>query len=400
MNIDTAQQIKDFNKGREKGPLKIKYRAMAEGPFRFFRGSCGLFYAELVKQYPFAASPNVWACGDLHIENFGSYKGNNRLVYFDLNDFDEALLAPVLWEMCRLTVSVQIAATETGFSKKEKMLLLNTLLVNYRNTLKKGKAIAIEKETATGLIKKLVNKVADRKEADLVKKRTERFNPEKLLVSEILFALPKPEKKALLFAFNKWLKDNSDKKFHAVDAGFRIAGTGSIGVKRYLFLAEYNNNPQKKLLVDVKQALPSAVNAYIKVPQPVWDNEAARVIAVQEMMQHVSPAFLSSFQYKDNWFVVKELQPMADKVNLSQTIKQPANVEVFLADLGVLTASAQLRSSGRKGSATADELVEFATAENWMKTLLEWTVSAAEQVNGDYAIYKKAWEDGFFAAKK
>ena len=40
-------------------------------------------------------SPVCWICGDLHIENFGSYKGDNRLVYFDLNDFDESILAPV-----------------------------------------------------------------------------------------------------------------------------------------------------------------------------------------------------------------------------------------------------------------------------------------------------------------
>ena len=398
MSIDVVQQIKEYNRGREKGPLKIKYKAMAESPFRFLRGSCSLFYEELVQQDPFATSPAVWACGDLHIENFGSYKGNNRLVYFDLNDFDEALLAPVLWEMSRLMVSVQIGAT--GFSKKEKTILLNTVLANYRNTLKNGKSIVIEKETARGLIKKLVNRVAGRKEMELVRKRTGSANADRLLVSSLLLALPKQEKKALINAFNDWLIGHSHKKFHAIDAGFRIAGTGSIGVKRYLVLLAYNNNPQKKLLLDIKQAIPSAVSAYIKIPQPAWDNEAARVIAVQEMMQHVSSALLSAFPYQDNWFVVKELQPMADKINLDQTIKQPGNVENYLADLGILAASAQLRSSGRKGSVTADELSDFANDQSWEKPLKEWTLSYAAQVNKDYAAYRKAWRAGFFASNE
>ena len=390
------ESIKTFNKDREKGPLQLKYKAMAESPFRFFRGSCGLFYAALAKQYPFPPSPAIWACGDLHIENFGSYKGSSRLVYFDLNDFDESLLAPALWELCRLTASVQIAAAEIGFSAKETTQLVNTLLFYYRQILKKRKPVDIERETASGLIKKLVNKVAERKEADLVKKRTDRENPDKLLVNDRLFVLPRPEKKALIASFNQWLAANAHEHLQAIDAGFRIAGTGSIGVKRYLLLLEVSNNRPKKLLIDIKQALPSSVNAYIDIQQPVWQGEAARIIGVQEMVQHVSPAFLSAFEYNSKWFVVKELQPMADKVNLSQAIKQPAQVENYIASLGMLTASGQLRSSGRKGSATADELGAFAETDNWESQLKDWSAAYAMQLTEEYNIYKNAWEKGFF----
>ena len=396
MSNDLLQQIKGYNKSREEAPLQLKYKVMAESPFRFFRGSCHLFYEELAKSYPFPASPSIWACGDLHIENFGSYKGSNRLVYFDLNDFDEALLAPALWEICRLLASVQIAATETGFSKKEKNKLVNTLLNSYRNTLINKKAVVIERETSRGLIKKLVTKVADRKEADLVKKRTVKTNPRKLVISERLYVLPKHEKKALISSFNKWMADNGHHRGEAIDAGFRIAGTGSIGVKRYLLLLQSNSHPQKKLLMDVKEAIPSAVSVYTGVQQPSWQNEAARIIDIQKMMQHVSPAFLSAFPYEDNWFVAKELQPMADKVNLSQTIKQPSYIENYLADLGVLTASVQLRSTGQQGSVTADELGDFAAGDAWMKILIEWAASYAEQVKQEYAIYKKAWLHGYF----
>jgi uncharacterized protein (DUF2252 family) len=396
VNTDIAQQIKDSNNGREKDPLKIKYKAMAESPFRFFRGSCQLFYQELFKQYPFPVSPAVWACGDLHIENFGSYKGTNRQVYFDMNDFDESVLAPALWEMCRLAASVQLAAEENGFSVKEKNNQVNTLLISYRHALKKGKPVVVERETARGLIRKLITKVADRKEMDLVKKRTDKVNPDKLLINERLFALLKPERKAIISSFNQWLADNAHKNIQAIDAGFRIAGTGSIGVKRYILLLVHTSSPQKKLLIDVKQAMPPAAGVYVNTTQPVWQHEAARIINVQEMMEHVSPAFLSAFQYNENWFVVKELQPMADKVNLAQTIKQPAHIESYLADLGILAASAQLRSSGRQGAVTADELYHFAANDNWINILTEWSAQYAAQAKQEYAVYKEAWQDGFF----
>ncbi|MES1226129.1 MAG: DUF2252 family protein, partial [Bacteroidota bacterium] len=348
---------------------------------------------------PFPASPAVWACGDLHIENFGSYKGSNRLVYFDMNDFDEALLAPALWEICRLVTSVQLATEESQLRVKEKNNMVRVLLDSYRHTLKKGKAIVIEQETATGLIRKLITRVADRKETDLVKKRTDKANPEKLLISDRLFPLTRPERKSIIGSFNEWLKDSGHSNVQAIDAGFRIAGTGSIGVKRYVLLLNHVNNPRKKLLIDVKQAMLPATVAYVNIPQPAWPNEAARIIAVQEMMEHVSPAYLSAFPYQENWFVVKELQPVADKVNLSQTIKQPEHVERYLADLGVLTASCQLRGSGRKGAVTADELYQFAGDKQWVNILTEWSAHYAEQLKKEYAVYKEAWQDGFFNSK-
>src|SRR5579871_154393 len=96
------QRILDFNEGRLPEMLQKKYAIMATNAFSFYRGTCHLFYEDLNKVKDFPDSPPAWICGDMHIENFGSYKGDNRLVYFDLNDFDEAILAPCLWEASRM----------------------------------------------------------------------------------------------------------------------------------------------------------------------------------------------------------------------------------------------------------------------------------------------------------
>lgn len=398
MKKAVTERIKSFNTVREKYVLPIKYKAMTQSSFGFFRGTCHLFYQDLLKNYPFPASPLTWICGDLHIENFGSYKGANHLLYFDMNDFDESICAPLLFEIARLLVSVELTAFEIKFSKKERSRLTQQLLHYYRGTLLKNKAQNIEKATATGLIKDCIDKVNKRKEKSLLAMRTNnKIKDAQLLTSDRLLPINKGEKKLLANEFTEWFCTTHAEGFRVTDAGFRIAGTGSIGVKRYLCLLENIKNPRKKKLIDVKQALPSCILQYKKLPQPVWQNEADRIIKTQEMMQHVSPAFLSSFQFKKEWYVAKEIQPASDKIIIRRSVKQDSHLPKYVADLGLITASAQLRSSGRLHVATADELKTFAESESWIPLLTEWCLQYAEQVKTDYVTFCKAWKAGFFS---
>ena len=100
-----SQRILAFNAALQQDRVQLKYQLLATDPFRFFRGTCHLFYEDLSK-VDLPESPNVWMCGDLHIENFGSFKGDNRLVYFDLNDCDEGILGPASWELVRIITSI------------------------------------------------------------------------------------------------------------------------------------------------------------------------------------------------------------------------------------------------------------------------------------------------------
>ena len=107
---DVVEQILSFNAGRDPQRLVLKYRNMRASAFVFLRGTCHLFYRRLPDSPLFSTAPLVWSCGDLHLQNFGSYKGDNRLVYFDLNDFDESALAPASWDLVRFLTSLQIGA--------------------------------------------------------------------------------------------------------------------------------------------------------------------------------------------------------------------------------------------------------------------------------------------------
>ena len=105
-----AERIAAFNAGRDPRRLERKYRAMRLDPFVFFRGTAHLYWEDWARRAErLPKSPTVWACGDLHLENFGSYLGDNRLVYFDLNDFDEAAMAPAIADLTRLLASLRLA---------------------------------------------------------------------------------------------------------------------------------------------------------------------------------------------------------------------------------------------------------------------------------------------------
>src|SRR5665213_1725196 len=125
---DIHQRITAFNAPLLPNMVQLKYKLMAQNIFTFYRGTCHLFYEDLAAAKPLPASPLAWLCGDLHLENFGSYKADNRMVYFDMNDFDEAILAPCSWEVVRLLTSILIAAPSMSVKREDAVALTRQCL--------------------------------------------------------------------------------------------------------------------------------------------------------------------------------------------------------------------------------------------------------------------------------
>jgi hypothetical protein len=61
--------------------------------------------------------------------------------------------------------------------------------------------------------------------------------------------------------------------------------------------------------------------------------------------------------------------------------------------MGRVTAWAQLRSSGRQGSATADDLIAFAGANGWKPRLIDFGRSYESQVQRDHEQFIEAQKD-------
>jgi uncharacterized protein (DUF2252 family) len=396
------ERIKEFNKSKLPDFTALKYELMAENPFRFFRGTCHLFYEDLSQAPALPASPASWVCGDLHLENFGSYKGDNRLVYFDLNDFDEGVLAPAAWEVVRMVTSIFVGCANVGIREKEIGQVAELFLRVYTHTLSKGKAKYLETETANGIVRQFMERICERKQKELVRQRTEEGKNGKLRlrIDRVrFFPIDKELRKSLVTHVTQWLQCHplTNGRYSVTDACFRVAGTGSLGVRRYVFLLRNIEEPKKYLLIDMKEALPSSLQPWVSVPQPTWASEAQRVITIQERMQNISPALLSTTHFQGRSFVLKELQPTADKIDFLAVRDRYKDIACVVEDMAFLTASAQLRSAGRQGADSVDDLILFGQDTHWQQPLLDYASSYALKVNKNYQEYFNAYKSGAFA---
>jgi uncharacterized protein (DUF2252 family) len=390
------ERIQLFNAGLLPDMVNLKYEAMAENVFRFYRGTCHIFYEDLSNFEALPLSPIVWICGDLHIENFGSYKGDNKLVYFDLNDFDEALLAPASYELVRVLTSIFVAFQTFDIKPIKAQKMARLFLKTYSATLAKGKSLSIEPRTAKGIVCAFLTAANKNGEKELLKKRT-LSNKKRTMLSledERHFKLDKKLRSELIVHINEWIKTSSDGPYNyeVISAVFRVAGTGSLGLKRYLYLLKSTNTKNKYLLLDMKQARSSSLAPYSTVQQLSWENEALRVIGIQQRMQNVSAALLSTTEFRGDSYIIQELQPVKDTIKFKQLKDDYRDMYQVVDDMASLTASAQIRSGGIQGSAIIDELISFGLDEGWQESVIAYAQKYAKRVGKYYECYMKEYK--------
>ena len=90
--------------------LRLKHQRMAQSPFPFLRAT---FY-RWVQLWPqvcpeLATAPAVLGVGDLHVENFGTWRDSEGRLIWGVNDFDEVALIPYTNDLVRLAVSAKLA---------------------------------------------------------------------------------------------------------------------------------------------------------------------------------------------------------------------------------------------------------------------------------------------------
>lgn len=397
--VNVVKRIQEYNAGRDPQRLQMKYKNIRNDPFTFLRGTCHLFYERLPQSGVMRSAPLAWICGDLHLENFGSYKGDNRLAYFDLNDFDEAVLAPVSWELVRLLTSVLIAAQDAPDSAADGKRMCRNLIDAYGAALVNGKPRWVERDLATGMVGTLLDGLRGRQRAAYLDTRTVRKGKLRALRVDGKKALPVSDKqRAKVTAFMKrFASEQANPDFYKVlDVARRVAGTGSLGVERYVILVQGKGSPDGNYLLDLKQALPSSLTPYLKVAQPKWKSQAQRVVTLQRRCQAVSMAFLQPVMLGKVSYVLRGLQPSEDRVTVLHAKHTADEIGQVMAVMGNLSAWAQLRSAGRQGSANADELIAFGISKKWKKQLLDAALTCAAQVRKDWQTYCKAYDAGVF----
>jgi uncharacterized protein (DUF2252 family) len=394
-----AERIMRRDAGRDSRLLAMKYRKMTESLFVFLRGTCHLFYDALPDTQVLDGAPLAWACGDLHLENFGSYKGDDRQVCFDINDFDVAALAPCTWDLVRLLSSILCCADSIGATQAEALEACRAALSAYRDALLKGKPLRVEREDVTGLISDLLGQVQKRKRMEFLDKHTEGHGAQRRIRIDNFKAMAVSDaQRTMVMTFMQTfaVRQPSPEFFQVVDVARRIAGTGSLGVDRYVVLIEGKGSPDGCYLLDLKQARLSALDLPLrrrKLAQAEFPDQASRVVMVQKRMQAVRHAFLEAVMVENRPFVLKGLQPEEDRVDVAAWDRKSKRLDEVARTMGAILGWDQLRAAGQQGAAAADALEDFAKDKAWMDELLDTASHMREVTQQQWQAFKLARQE-------
>ncbi len=270
------------------------------------------------------------------------------------------------------------------------------VLKAYTKQLASGKAYAIEKETSPALIKEFFEMAERKKEKEMIKSRIDKKKEKVKIIKHKTYLLEKELFREVKLTVNTFLKENYD-FLKVKDVVFRIAGTGSLGVKRYAVLVE-DLREDKWRLLDIKQSLNSSLSPYLKSPQPQWNSEAERITTVQGMMQYAPPRFMNTLSINSEEFVLKQLQPSAQKIDHTLCHRKMSNVETVMATMAQAIASAQLRSASRKGSASIDDLIKFSLQSFWQAEIIQTAIDYTAVVKSYFKEYRDQYNAGKMSA--
>src|SRR5450432_1351342 len=127
---DVIAMLEASNQGRVQSLVPIRYGRMLHSPFAFLRGAASIMAYDLARTP--ASGINVQACGDAHLMNFGGFATPERHLVFDLNDFDETLVAAWEWDLKRLAASITVAGRHLGFPKRRNAEATMAAVASYR----------------------------------------------------------------------------------------------------------------------------------------------------------------------------------------------------------------------------------------------------------------------------
>ena len=111
---DPVALLAQQDAARERDLVPVRHGRMAVSPFTFYRGAARVM-ADDLKDTP-VAGLEVQLCGDAHLSNFGLFASPERILLFDVNDFDETLPGPFEYDVERMAASFTVAARGNGFA--------------------------------------------------------------------------------------------------------------------------------------------------------------------------------------------------------------------------------------------------------------------------------------------
>ena len=298
-----------------------------------------------------AAAPIVLTVGDLHIENFGTWRDAEGRLVWGVNDFDEACYAPFTVDLVRLTVSAVIAIAESHLSLSTERAC-EEILRGYKGALKAGGRPFVLAEDHGWL--RDIAYASLKKPTDYWAKLTKLPEETALLPDSAVECMERlmPER-GLDYALVR-----------------RIAGEGSLGRPRYTGIAPYRGGLVAR---DVKAMLPSA---WQWARSEVGPYEILYAVAVGRAIRCRDPLVHSTGQW-----IGRRIAPDCSRIELTNL--QPEDDEAkLLASMGWETANIHL---GTPGAETKIKKFLRDADGDWLNEAAEKYVNA---INNDWEVWK------------
>ena len=374
---------------------KIKYERMAASPFGFFRGAVPVMAADL------AALPHCGIvnqiCGDAHVLNLGAYGAPDGRLVFDINDFDETLRAPFEWDVKRLAASLILAGREAGAKNKACEAAVLAFIASYRKLTHMLAALPIL-ELAHYQVHR-ISRVQPVSEAlQKAQTATPAVTVEKLTVSAgrknsglrhfkneppLLKRLTGVEANAILKCLPEYGANLLPERRHffeqyrAVDVGFKVVGTGSVGLRDYIVYCE-GNGPEDPLFLQIKEEVDSAWSPYFRDKQAPRHG-GQRAAEGQRAMQFLSDPFLGWTTIDKRNYLVRQLNDHKAAISLD------ALKGTGLAEYAELCGELLARGHARSGDA---QMLSgyLGTSDKFDEAIAEFAQAYADQTEKDWEL--------------
>ena len=334
--------------------LDQKHAKMAQDPFLFFRGTFYRWTQIFNSLVPdVAMAPTLLAVGDLHIENFGTWRDREGRLIWGVNDFDEAAYLPYTNDLIRLTASAQLAGEEKNHFRLSGDVASEAILHGYTAGLVTPSEPFVLEENNADLRKMAISVLRD--PAHFWQKMQALTDVDKARIpADALYALA----------------DSLPPSSAPVIYKTRVAGMGSLGHPRFVAMTHVDGGAVAR---ETKPLTPSAV---------AWANDIHKPSLYKSLVSSAIRArdpFL--LFYNDAW-LVRRLAPFGTRIDLTGLDEVESQTDLLFA-MGAETANIHQGSLSSEGIAEvrADLARRARHDTNWLSSASETLTKA---IRSDY----------------
>lgn len=398
--FDPLAVLKASAAGRVANLLPVKYGRMSVSPFAFFRGAVSIMAED------FARLPNsglyAQLCGDAHLQNLGSFAAQDGRLVFDLNDFDETIRGPWEWDVKRMAASVVLAGRECGHDGAECRSAATVFVESYCASIREFAELPIlqvaryqvhREDERIAPVHAALRQSERARPLDLLKKYTDasknsaaRFHHQPPLFRRITGKTGEQVLESLrtyrgtLAPERRHLFD----MFRAVDVGFKVVGTGSVGLRDYVVLFE-GNGKDDPMFLQIKQEVASAYASHVEAPERRHNGQ--RAAEGQRAIQPMSDLLLGWTSIGPYDFLVRQLNDHKGSIELDKLRG------AGLTHLALLAGELLARGHARSGDAC--QIRGYCgSGEKMAKALAGFAVEYADQTEADYGLFTAAIRRG------